>query len=91
MDDRLLQLEHRLDKAIITIEKHNFLLENITVNREQHATEHQFLRELVEREKSMNEIRKRVLTNLITAGGVAFIVALVTALGVMFKDWLSGI
>ena len=91
MDDRLTQLEHRLDKAIITIEKHNFLLENLTVNREEHANEHKFLKQLIEREKVRNEIRKKVLTNLLTAGGVTFIAALVAAIGVMFKDWLSGI
>ena len=87
MEERLLELEKRLDKAVSTIEKHNFLLESLLVNREKHAEEHQFIRELIEEKKVKNEIKRKVLANLASAGTLTFFAALLSALGILIKEW----
>jgi hypothetical protein len=89
MEDRLIELEKRLDSAISTIEKHNFLLENLMINRERHAEEHEFLRELIKEKRLKNQIKERVLTNFLTAGITTVAIATITGLGLVIKDWLS--
>lgn len=67
------------------------LLKNIRdENRDMaaHSEEHEFLRELIEREKASKELRLAVKTRVIGYGAVTALGAIFTALWLLFKDYL---
>lgn len=90
MEERLLELEKRLDKAVSTIEKHNYLLEGILSERTNHQEEHDFLREMIQKERLRNQIKQKVLINLLTGGATVMAVATFSALWIYFKEIVLG-
>ena len=83
------ELEVRLEKALIIVERHNVLLEGILSRSKEHGEEHEFLREMIKEKKMQNQIKQRVLTNLITGGVFALTGAMLSAMVFYFRDWIA--
>ena len=88
LEGKLELLESRLDRVLGTIERHNVLLESLLDRGQQHSEEHDFLRQLIEEKKITNQIKHKVLTNLITAGLLGAIGATITAITLYIKELL---